>query len=176
MPSASPDIDRKRDSHYNSRVAKILVFDKDSSARERLKVLLGSLGHEAVLATDGYSVLPLAEQHKPALVILDYSLPEADGFEILKRLRGTAACAATPVIFASATPKFEIEMTVMDTEAVGYVDKPVEARQLKDVIDSLLPAAAPPPRPREPAANMPTPAFSGEADLDGTRDDIIELD
>lgn len=166
-------------------MAKILVYDVDVNFRGVLKAALASLGHEALLATDGYSVLPLAEQHRPALIILDFKLPEADGFEILKRLRSTAAFAATPVIFASATPKFEIEMVVMDAPAVGYVDKPLDVRQLKDAIVGLIgvekpaaKAAAPqaassiPP----PGAPLPPPVFNGEPDLDGTRDEVIDLD
>lgn len=161
---------------------KILVYDVDVKFREALKSALTSLGHETVLASDGYSVLPLAEQNRPALIILDFKLPEADGFEILKRLRSSAAFAATPVIFASATPKFEIEFVVMDASAVGYVDKPLDVRQLKEAITALIGAAKPvaaPPRMTAippPGAALPPPVFNGEPDLDGTRDDIINLD
>jgi len=162
-------------------MAKILIYDVDMNFREVLKGALASLGHEAVVANDGYSVLPLAEESRPALFILDFKLPEADGFEILKRLRSSASFAATPVIFASATPKFEIEFVVMDAPAVGYVDKPLDVKQLKEAIAGFIgtakPAAAPaaavvPP----PGAPLSPPAFSGEADLDGVRDDVIDLD
>lgn len=165
-------------------MAKILVYDADPRFGEALKNFLASLGHEAVLASDGYSVLPLAEQHRPSLFILDYKLPEAAGFEILKRLRATAAFVATPVIFASSTPKFEIEMTVMDAAGFGYVEKPLNGAQLKEAIASLLGAERPAPAP---AAAVPPPgaplgepeapaAFTGEPDLDGSRSDVIELD
>lgn len=162
-------------------MAKILVYDADARFREVMKSALASLGHEAVLAPDGYSVLPLAEQHRPRLFVLDYKLPEADGFEILKRLRATPAFVATPIIFASATPKFEIEMTVMDAIGVGYVDKPLVVPQLKEALEALLGPtrpAAPAPAPAAPAPGAPPapPAFTGEPDLDGVRDDVIELD
>jgi len=164
-------------------MAKILVYDADARFGESLKNFLASLGHDPVLASDGYSVLPLAEQHRPSLFILDYKLPEAAGFEILKRLRATAAFVATPVIFASATPKFEIEMTVMDAAGFGYVEKPLDGAQLKAAIAAVLG----PERPAPPAAAVPPPgaplgepeapaAFTGEPDLDGSRSDVIELD
>lgn len=159
-------------------MAKILAYDADPNFREVMRAALTALGHEPLLATDGYGVLPLAEQHRPRLVILDYRPPEVDGFEILTRLRGIPACAATPVIFASATPKFEIEMAVMNAAAVGYVDKPLDAMQLKTAIEALIGAAAPAPKPAAapPPAKAPPPVFNGEADLDGTRDDVIDLD
>lgn len=169
-------------------MSKILVYDVDSEFRETMKTELTALGYETVLATDGYSVLPLAAEHRPRLIILDYKLPEAAGFEILQRLRKVPACASTPVIFASVTPKFEIEMTVMDDAAVGYVDKPLDVEQLKKTLEAMIgaakpaadpaPAAAPPPRMviPPPGAPLPPPVFNGEPDLDGSRDDVIDLD
>lgn len=170
-------------------MTKILVYDSDAKFRTTIQSALTSLGYEPVIANDGYSVLPLADQHKPGLVIVDYKIPGADGNEILQRLRKTASGAKTPVIFASATPKFEIEMVVMDAPSVAYIDKPLDVRQLKEAIEGLIgqPAKAAPPPPQQqavssippPGAPLPppqAPSFTGEADLDGSRDDVINLD
>lgn len=159
-------------------MATILVYDADVRFRENLKEALITLGHEAVVSPDGYSVLPLAEAHRPSLFILDFKLPEADGFEILKRLRAAPAFAATPVLFASVTPWLEIEMTVMNARAVGYIEKPLDLRRLKDAVDGFVaPAGAAPAAAAPPSAEPPPPAvFSGEADLDGARDGVIDLD
>lgn len=157
---------------------KILAFDLDPNFRGVIKAALASFGYEPVIAADGYSVLPLAEQHKPSLAVLDYQMPVADGFEILKRLRAVPQFAALPVIFASKTPKFEIEMAIMGAPGVAYIDRPLDARQLKDAIVSLIgaPVAAPAPVPMViPPPDAPA-AFSGEADLDGSRDGVIDLD
>lgn len=155
-------------------MAVILVYDADPRFSENLKEALIALGHEAVVSPDGYSVLPLAEAHKPGLIILDFKLPEADGFEILKRLRAAPAFAATPVIFASVTSRFEIEMTVMNAERVGYVEKPLDLRRLKDAVDGFV--AAPAAAARPSAEPSPPAAFNGEPDLDGARDGVIDLD
>ncbi|UPT75167.1 MAG: response regulator [Elusimicrobiota bacterium] len=159
-------------------MAKIVIFDSDARVAAAIKTALASFGHEGIVSNDGYSILPLAEQHKPALFILDYKIPEADGFEILQRLRKTKGFEAAPVIFASATPKFEIEMVVLDAPAVAYVDKPLDAKQLREAVESFLaPAAA--AVPAEAPDDRPAPAaasFTGEADLDGSRDGVIDLD
>lgn len=165
-------------------MTKILAFDLDPNFREVIKAALTSFGYEPVIAADGYSVLPLAEQHKPSLAVLDYQLPVADGFEILKRLRGVPQFANMPVVFASRTPKFEIEMAIMGASGVAYIDRPLDARQLKEAIVSLIgePVAAPAPMvippPGAPLPDMPDApvAFSGEPDLDGSRDGVIDLD
>jgi len=168
-------------------MTKILAFDLDPNFQEVIKAALASFGYEPVIAADGYSVLPLAQQHKPSLVVLDYQLPVADGFEILSRVRAVPEFASMPIIFASKTPKFEIEMAIMGAPGVAYIDRPLDARQLKDAIEGLIgkpvaaPAAAAPmviPPPGAPLGDMPgaPPAFSGEADLDGARDGVIDLD
>lgn len=163
-------------------MAKILVYELDTDYRNQLKTILTGLGHEVVIAQDGYSVLPLAEKNRPQVIMLDYRPPEVDGFEIMKRLREAPACANTPIVFASATPKFEIEFVVLDAPRIGYVDKPLAAAQVKEVVESFVGAAAQPakPAPSAPApsssAPEPKPAFNGEPDLDGVRDDVIELE
>lgn len=165
-------------------MTKVLAYDLDPNFREVIKAALTSMGYEPVISEDGYSVLPLAEQHNPSLCVLDYQLPQADGFEILKRLRAVARFAELPIIFASKTPKFEIEMAVMGAPKVAYIDRPLDAAQLKDAIESLIgkPAAAPapmvipPPGAPLPGMDDAPAAFTGEADLDGSRDGVIDLD
>lgn len=168
-------------------MTKILAFDFDPNFREVIKSALTSLGYEPVIAADGYSVLLLAEQHKPSLAVLDYQMPLVDGFEILKRLRAVPQFAALPIIFASKTPKFEIEMGIMGAPGVAYIDRPLDAYQLKGAIESLIgvpaaPVAAPAPMvippPGAPLGDMPAApaAFNGEPDLDGSRDGVIDLD
>ena len=169
-------------------MTKIVVYDLDPKFANLLKAQLANLGYEAIISNDGYNVLPLTNEHKPRLVILDYKIPGADGFEILQRIRKTASGALMPVIFASTTPKFEIEMVVLDAPSIGYIGKPLDVGQLKYEIETLIGkvapkrAAAPPPMaaippPGAPLAPPSAPAaFTGEPDLDGSRDDVINLD
>ena len=119
-------------------MAKILVFDSDPKFGGFLKEVLAKQGHEPILAPDGYSVLGLAEKLRPELVILDYKLPEVAGFEILQRLRKSEACASVPVLFASTTSKYEIELNVMNDSAVGYVEKPIDPAKLAQAISEML--------------------------------------
>ena len=119
-------------------MAKILVFDSDPKFGGFLKEVLAKQGHEPILATDGYGILGLAEKHQPQLVILDYKLPDVDGFEILQRLRKSHICGGAPVLFASAMSKYEIELMVMNDPKVGYVEKPVDPVKLAQAISELL--------------------------------------
>lgn len=168
-------------------MSKILVYDANARFLEILKNAMTALGHEAVSAGDGYSVLPLVQQHAPRLVVLEYNLPDSDGVSILKRIRALPAFASTPAIFVTGVPRLEMEMLLLDAPAVDYIGKPLDINRLKVAVDSLLgpqakaapvPAAQPavPQAPPPAAAPAPPPVFSGEPDLDGTRDDVVDLD
>lgn len=155
-------------------MAKILVFDLDTRVASALKSALASLGHDAAVASDGYSVLPLAEQNRPVLFVLDHKPPEADGVEIMQRLRAKPEFAAVPVIFATFVSKMELEMLLMDAPAVTHLEKPIDGIALRTAVEAYLPSATPAPKPA--AAPPSKPAFTGEPDLDGSRDGVIDLD
>ncbi len=164
-------------------MTKILIFDLDPRFAATVKEAVDLLGYEGVISPDAYSLPAFAEQHKAALFVLDYKIPGADGFELLTRLRKAPAFAATPIVFASTTPKFEIEMALMGAEGIGFVDKPLDARKLKDAIEGLIgkPAGAAPaaeiPPSGAPLGGADEPAgFTGEPDLDGARSDVMDLD
>lgn len=168
-------------------MTKILIYDLEPRFAATLKEAVDRLGYEGVISPDAYGLPGLAEQHKPALFVLDYKIPGADGFELLNRLRKSPTCATTPIIFASTTPKFEIEMALMGAEGIGFVDKPLDARQLKDAIELLIgksASAAPaadagldiPPPGADLGDAPPSAGFTGEPDLDGSRSDVVDLD
>jgi DNA-binding response OmpR family regulator len=79
-------------------MAKILIVDDD---RLMLKMYQGKFeddGFEVAVATDGQTGFDKALEFKPNLILLDIMMPNVDGFEMLKKLKGNAATKKTPVI------------------------------------------------------------------------------
>ena len=68
---------------------RILVVDDDVDSARMLQVLLELLGHEAHVAHGAEKALELAKSVKPELALLDVTLPDADGFELARRLQST---------------------------------------------------------------------------------------
>ena len=66
---------------------RVLVVDDNGDAAELLGRLLGSMGHEVVIATDGPQALELAPGFRPEIALLDIGLPVMDGYELARRLR-----------------------------------------------------------------------------------------
>ena len=123
---------------YNGFVSTILIVDDDLDILGFLKDFLGGLGHAAVGVADGYSVIATAREHKPDLVILDYQLPAGSGKTVFENLRNTTFGAAVPVIFLSATPKYEIMFNIEESPLVRFLEKPIDSQMLKTAIEELL--------------------------------------
>lgn len=66
---------------------KILLIDDDLSIREFYKEYLEEKGFEVYLAPDGFQGLSLYKEKMPDLVLLDISMPQKSGLEVLKEIR-----------------------------------------------------------------------------------------
>jgi PAS domain S-box-containing protein len=97
-----------------------LIVEDRSVDRRFLSSLLSSAGHTVVEASDGIEALYLAERRLPDLVISDILMPTIDGSEFVRRLRGVAALARTPVIFY--TPTYHVREARALAQACGVTD------------------------------------------------------
>jgi signal transduction histidine kinase/CheY-like chemotaxis protein len=66
---------------------RILVVDDNRDGANSLATLLRVLGNQVSVARDGTSALKMAEQDRPALILLDIGLPDLDGYEVCRRVR-----------------------------------------------------------------------------------------
>lgn len=82
---------------------KIVVLEDDMAMREIATHKLSTAGFDVKAAEDGAKGYILIEQEKPDLILMDLMMPNMDGYEVLKRLRGhqDKKLAKTPVIVLS---------------------------------------------------------------------------
>ena len=83
----------------NEVKGKLLVVDDDLNSRQMLDALLSREGYETRCAPDGATALMFAEADPPELILLDVRLPDLDGFEICRRLKGSEKPAGFPWFF-----------------------------------------------------------------------------
>jgi CheY-like chemotaxis protein len=76
----------------------ILIVDDDEISRYLVRGLLASTGYRLIEATGGMDGLKLARQCKPSLIVLDLSMPDVNGFEVLESLKRDQETAAIPVV------------------------------------------------------------------------------
>ena len=81
-------------------MANLLIVDDDRVMTEYLAAVLRRAGHSVRTALDGVEGLEKVQiTPRPDLIIADILMPTMDGFEFVRRLRGLAAFARTPVVF-----------------------------------------------------------------------------
>jgi two-component system OmpR family response regulator len=125
----------------------VLVADDDAALREVVAYALRRDGFAVVEAADGAAVLRQVALRAPDLVVLDVAMPEVDGLEACRRLRG--AGSRVPILFLS-TRSDEIDR-VLGLELGGddYLGKPFSPRELVSRVKAILRRAE--PAPTEPS-------------------------
>lgn len=127
---------------------KVLVVDDDAQIRKLLIFMLRSSGYEVTEAADGFEALALATTIDPDAVLLDLMMPNMDGFETCRRLRGLPGMAKVPIIILSAKDQVSDKVEGFKVGATDYVTKPVERAELLARLEAhirAVEAAAPKP-------------------------------
>jgi PAS domain S-box-containing protein len=118
--------------------ARILVVDDTEGTRYSLVRMLQRAQYHVSEATTGSEALRLSAE-KPDLIILDINLPDLDGFEVCRRVKGNPSTASIPVMHMSATyVDSENRATGLERGADGYLTWPIEPRELVAHIEALL--------------------------------------
>ena len=113
----------------------ILVVDDEPQIHRFLKPVLEAAGFSVARADSGAMALREAASRPPALILLDLGLPDGDGLEYLRRLRGFCAC---PVIVLSARERTMDKIRALDAGADDYVEKPFDLGELQARIRAAL--------------------------------------
>jgi len=110
-----------------SAQATILVIEDEPGMRRLLGTALGAEGYRVVEAADGRRGLIDAGSHRPDLAIVDLGLPDADGIEVIRRIR---AWSPLPIVVLSARAQERSKVEALDAGADDYVTKPFGMAEL----------------------------------------------
>jgi two-component system KDP operon response regulator KdpE len=116
-------------------VASVLVIEDDLGIRESVAHALVGAGHVVRTEASGAAALAAAVDWVPDVVVLDLGLPDIDGADVLRMLRGVSA---VPVIVATARDDEAEIVRLLDGGADDYVVKPYAAAQLEARIRAVL--------------------------------------
>jgi two-component system KDP operon response regulator KdpE len=111
-----------------ANTATILVVDDEPPIRRLLRTSLSSQGFQVIEAADGETALTEVEQSRPDLVVLDLGLPDTDGLEVIRTLRGDGNAVPILVLSSRADEKGKVE--ALDLGADDYVTKPFGTEEL----------------------------------------------
>src|SRR6267142_2692331 len=116
----------------------LLVEDFEDS-RFMMRKLLEMAGYKVVEASDGEQAVAVAVQQKPALILMDLSLPKLDGLAATRQIRHHRDFSGTPIVAVSAHDSPESRTEALEAGCNEYVTKPIDFDQLGELVKRFLP-------------------------------------
>ena len=122
------------------RSAHTVLYIEDDAANLRLVERLFSRRPDLDLisATRGLLGIEMACDHRPAVALLDIDLPDIKGDVVLKCLRGNPLTNTIPVVMISGDSNDRQIQRFLETGAVAYLTKPIDALRLLATVDELI--------------------------------------
>jgi two-component system, cell cycle response regulator len=117
---------------------RILVVDDNQDNIEIIATRLRFRGYEILEASDGEQALRLVRDEAPDLILLDVMLPDIDGYEISRRIKGADDLPFIPIILVTARDSTQDKVAGLDAGADDYLTKPINFPELEARVRSML--------------------------------------
>jgi two-component system KDP operon response regulator KdpE len=121
-------------------MTRILVVDDEPQIVRALRINLRARQYDVEVAPDGVTALRIAASHRPDLVVLDLGLPDMDGVEVIRGLRGWTS---VPIIVLSGRAGSQDKVAALDAGADDYVTKPFGIDELLARVRAVTRRVAP---------------------------------
>jgi two-component system, OmpR family, KDP operon response regulator KdpE len=105
----------------------VLVVDDEPQILRALRVNLTARSYTVITATTGRQALDVASRDQPDLILLDLGLPDMDGIDVVRALRGWTA---VPIVILSGRMQSLAKVQALDAGADDYVTKPFHVDEL----------------------------------------------
>ena len=116
---------------------KILIVDDSTALAQSLGDILFMEGYEISIANNPSHVVDIISKFGPHLVITDLIMPDINGFELTRTLRGSEAWRNVPIIIMTADMDIENEMIARSAGANLLLHKPFDHNELVASIEKL---------------------------------------
>ncbi|MCK9226441.1 MAG: sigma-54 dependent transcriptional regulator [Syntrophorhabdaceae bacterium] len=118
------------------KAARVLIVDDEPSSLELLEVYLSEKGYDIVCAVNGKECLRLLDEADPQVIVLDVRLPDMNGIDILREIKGRKN--APHVIIITAFHDMETTIRAMKFGAFEYIPKPIDVDDLEAAIERAV--------------------------------------
>lgn len=117
---------------------RVMIVDDDPDALALMENMLANEGYELVKVSNATEVGLKAAQMAPDLILLDFLMPDLNGFDVCKALRSNDLTRGIPIMAVTCLTKEDDIERIFDCGADEYLPKPFKLEQLQQKIDSLL--------------------------------------
>ena len=116
----------------------LLIVEDDSDISSMLRIYFESQGYESIAVTRGEEALEICRRKLPNLVILDIMLPDIDGYEVCRKLRGNLRTGHIPIIFLTQKDERSDQIAGLELGADDYITKPFDLQLLMLRVEGAL--------------------------------------
>jgi two-component system, cell cycle response regulator DivK len=115
-----------------------LVVEDFEDSRFMMRKLLEMSGYRVLEASDGEQAVQVALRSRPALILMDLSLPKLDGLAATRQIRQHKDFRKIPIVAVSAHDSPESREEALAAGCNEYVAKPIDFDQLNSLLDRFL--------------------------------------
>ncbi|MGQ9598930.1 MAG: response regulator transcription factor [Anaerolineae bacterium] len=119
-------------------VQRILVVDDDREIVRLLSAYLEQSNYKVFVAYDGETALHILRRERPDLVILDLMLPDRDGWDVTRIIRGDPTLKSIPILMLTARVEDQDKIVGLELGADDYVTKPFNPREVMARVRAVL--------------------------------------
>ena len=116
----------------------VLVVDDSASMRQLVAFTIKEAGHDVLVAENGRDALGKIGGAKIDMVITDLNMPEMDGIELIRKLRGLPAFKFSPIVMLTTESQESKRQEGKQAGASGWIVKPFSPEQLLDVVKKFV--------------------------------------
>jgi len=117
---------------------KILIVDDDKISREIFQEYLKDFSESLIMFEDGKCAYEkLSSENKISLVITDIIMPEMDGWELIKKIRGLPKHKKTPIIVVTSAEELDDISKLFELGGLWFFNKPIEKTKLIELVGSI---------------------------------------
>ena len=118
--------------------ASILIADDYDDNRELLRLMLQVSGYTTREARNGRECIRMARQNPPDLILIDLSMPELDGWGVLRELRADETTRGLPCIAITAFASDADRTHALEAGFDAYLAKPFRGKELLATVELML--------------------------------------
>jgi DNA-binding response OmpR family regulator len=116
----------------------ILVVDDDTDSLKLISLMLQRQGHDVLSADSGSKAIDKAIVEQPDLIILDVMMPDMDGYQVCRHLRGDTRTREIPIIMFTAKTLIDDKVAGFEAGADDYLTKPTHPAELASRVKAVL--------------------------------------
>lgn len=117
---------------------KILLVEDEEDLAETQKIFLEDVGYKVDIAKDGLEAMEKVYETKYNLVLLDVTIPEINGYQVLRMIKNEPLYKDIPVVMVTARTLKADKFRGIETGADEYLTKPYSPNELISIVRSFL--------------------------------------